>query len=269
MSVEAPTNPESTGESAMWRGIDFSGIILVLGAGTGRLLSLLNEQVARADGTLALVGFDANDSAPFEELCRRGPLAAIRGRSRQLPVLSETVDLLVVNGVLRRVPEGRLGLILEEFWRVLVPGGRLRVSDIIDPSETDYNLAWAMRNEIVRKLSRALERPAALSVSLRDAAVAIRATGFEDAAISILAGYLLTDAWLGETVSAVRAMASRVANRTLRDDILDNDLESLVEFYHRGGQRAAERFALKASKPGDLALAMEASFTEDDLVGPE
>jgi SAM-dependent methyltransferase len=184
-------------------------------------------------------------------------------------MLDNTVDLLALSGVLREVPENRLGVVLDEIWRVLVPGGQLRISDIIEPSEAEYNHAWAERNRVVRRLGQILDRPTALSVDLRQVAQAARAVGFESLAVTVLPGLLLTDAWLEETVNALRTMVGRVADRAERDEILNRDLPRLVAAYSEGEQRAAERFVLRGTKIGDLALNMEASFTEEDLLGPD
>ncbi len=198
-------------------------------------------------------------------LREQAPVLLMRGRYRQIPLLSETVDLLVVNGVLREVPESRLMAIFEEFWRVLVPGGQIRISDIIEPTSGDRTLAWAERNRIVRKLGAWLEMPTALSVNLPEAAKAMRSAGFENPRVTILPGYALTDAWLEETVNAIRNMASRLVDRGKRDEVLERDINRLIASYTQGEQRAAERFVLSGRKVGSLALEMEASFTEEDL----
>ena len=93
--------------------------------------------------------------------------------------------------------------------------------------------------------------------------------GFEDLALSFLPGYGLTDAWLEETVNAIRNMAGRVGDHILRSEILNRDVGRLVAAYAQGDQRAAERFVLQGVKVGDLALSMESSFTEEDLLGPQ
>ncbi|MHB0857191.1 MAG: class I SAM-dependent methyltransferase [Anaerolineae bacterium] len=256
---------ETTISETTWRGVDFSGVTLVLGAGTGRLLELLNERAAASGGTLAVIEFSPRLLAPLAPLSASGPLVRINARPRHIPLLSETVDLLVASSVLRETPESRLKALSEEFWRVLVPGGRLRISDIIDPTEAEDNRAWAQRAAIVRKLADALDRPTALAVNVQAAAMALRATGFENLSAALLPGYALTDAWLEETVNAVRAMAARLVNRTLRDEVLHRDIDHLIRAYALGQQRAAPRFVLQGTKPGDLALDMEAGFTEEDL----
>ena len=60
-----------------------------------------------------------------------------------------------------------------------------------------------------------------------------------------------------------------MVERELRDQILNQDLQQLIASYTRGGQRAAERFVLQGTKIGDMALTMEAPFTEEDLLGLE
>lgn len=269
MAESEPLNGGANLDSPMWRGIDFSGVTVVVGAGTGRLLELLLEQVSASRGNLVVVSQRADLLQPLAPLREAGPLTLLQGRSRELPMLDNTVDLLALSGVLREVPENRLGVVLDEIWRVLVPGGQLRISDIIEPSEAEYNHAWAERNRVVRRLGQILDRPTALSVDLRQVAQAARAVGFESLAVTVLPGLLLTDAWLEETVNALRTMVGRVADRAERDEILNRDLPRLVAAYSEGEQRAAERFVLRGTKIGDLALNMEASFTEEDLLGPD
>jgi SAM-dependent methyltransferase len=269
MSESQPTHGQHIEEASLWRGVDFSGLTVVLGVGTGRLINLLNEEVVAAQGRLIVLGYNLAQIKTLAPLQVSSHLTLMQGRPRQIPVLSEAVDLLVVNGVLREVPENRLDVMFEELWRVLVPGGRLRISDIIEPSEAAQHHAWAERNRIVRRLGQALEQPTALSVNLPRAAAALRAVGFENPNLALLPGYVLTDAWLEETVNAMRAMAARVTDRPLRNAILNQDLKRLVAAYAEGEQRAAQRFVLRATKVGELALDMEASFTEDDLLTSE
>jgi ubiquinone/menaquinone biosynthesis C-methylase UbiE len=253
---------------ALWRGIDFSGITVIVGVGTGRMIELVAQRVAASDGRLIVVDPRSRRLETLEELAREGLLLPIQGRQRQIPVVSETVDLLVVNGVLREVPEARLTAIFEEYWRVLVPGGQLRVSDIIAPLDAEHNLAWQERNRTIRKIGDTLDRPAALAVDLTAAARAMQSAGFENLKCSLLPGYALTDAWLEETVHAIRAMTARIVEPSVRHEIVQSDLPRLTAAYAVGDQRAAERFVLAGRKVGNLALDMRASFTEEDLVPP-
>lgn len=249
----------------IWRGVDFSGLTVVLGAGTGQLIRLLYEQAKAADGQVIVLSFGREPLQALAASASDSRLTRIQGRPRQVPVLAEVADLLVVSGVLREVPPAKLDPMTEELWRILVPGGRLRISDIVEPGEAPHNMAWSERNRVVRKLAAALEQPTALAVSLPIVAAAVQRAGFENLAVSLLPGYALTDEWLENTIASIRTMTSRLVDRSIRDEVLGSCLERLKAAYARGGQRAAERFVLRGSKPGDLALDMESSYVEEDL----
>ena len=254
-------------QDELWRGIDLSGISVVLGLAGGRLVQALARQAAIAgDGRVIAMGYDLDALEQLLPLMVPLPVSPVNARLRQIPLLDETVDLLVMNGTLRQVPESQLLAMCQEIWRVLVPGGQLRIADLVEPSEAPYNEAWRIRNELIAKLGRALERPTALYVNLTQAAAALTEIGFENLAVSLLPGYPLTEAWLDSTQQAVQAMVSRVVDTELRDEVLQHDLQRLISAYQLGEQRAAERFVLRGSKIGDLALNMQASFTEEDLV---
>lgn len=259
-TTDAPNDTE-------WYGPDLSGLTVAVGVGTGRLIEMLSKRVASAGGILGVMGRQTSDFEALASLKRQSRVAFIRGHPRQIPVCDETVDLLLINGVLREVPSQRLTMVCLEFQRVLVPGGKLRVSDIIEPTEMAYNQAWTVRNEIVRDLGLTLDRPTALAVDLTRAASALRSAGFDDLTVSLLPGYLLTDSWLEETVSGVRAMASRVVDRSTREHILDGALNHLVSVYRQGGQRAAERFVLRGTKFSGQAARTAAFSLDSEVAG--
>jgi SAM-dependent methyltransferase len=262
MSEQTNPQPERTpDDGALWRGIDLSGVTLVLGAGTGLLLEMLCQQAALVGGLVVVAG--PNRAALAVE--QVGQAARLLARTRRLPLADGCVDLVVMNGALREVLPTRYEALFEELWRVLVPGGQMRIADIVEPSEASYDWAWRQRNAIVRRMAESLDLPTALAVDLRRAAMAARATGFEDLGLSLLPGVPLGDAWLQETVNALRGMLGRVPDAEVRRQISERDLPALVAAYQRGDQRAAERFVLQGRKVGSLALDMEASFTEADL----
>ncbi len=263
--TQGESGQDGDSNQSIWRGVDFSGLTLVLGAGGGRLVDVLAAQVRQADGHLAVVDYQIPALRELVPEHGHSP-QCLRARYRQLPLLAESVDLLVVNGVLREAPGSRYEALFDEFWRVLVQGGRLRVSDILEPTEADYDQAWHERNAIVRALAALMDKPAALSVDLTAAAKALRQVGFEDLSVALLPGLALTDAWLEETVNAVHGMAARLADRSQRDQIIERKVPNLIAAYAAGNQRAPERFVLSGRKVGSLALDMESSFTEDDLL---
>jgi hypothetical protein len=264
--AQSEQEPDGGAGQTLWRGVDLSGVIVLLGTGTGRLIEMLLTQVSRADGQLLVLDAHLPRLLRIAPLREHGPLVAARARIGPLPLLGDSVDLMVLNGVLREVPESRYPDLFDELWRVLVPGGTLRISDIIEPSAEEYDSAWRERNRLVRRLAKELAKPAAVAVALPAAARALRAIGFEELACTLLPGYLLTDAWLEETINALHSMAARLVDRSVRDELVQREIPRLAAAYALGDQRAAERFVLTGRKVGSLALDMKASFTEDDLL---
>ncbi|MFO7698754.1 MAG: class I SAM-dependent methyltransferase [Anaerolineae bacterium] len=255
---------------ALWRGIDLSGTTAVIGLGEGRLIETLARQAAAAGaGHVVAIGFRLDGLSPLRESLSSLPVGYVNARPHSLPLQDSTVDLLVMSGSLRQIPVTALHSFFEEIWRVLVPGGQLRIADIIEPSEAAYNAVWRQRNALIDKVARALERPTALYANLTATAEALNIVGFENLAVTLLPGYPLSETWIESTEEAVLAMASRLADPELRRQVLEHDLPRLLRAFRSGEQRAAERFVLRGSKVGALALDMEASFTESDLVSDD
>lgn len=252
-------------DDGLWKGLDLSGLTVVLGAGTGAMLDLLLQRVSAASGQLAVMEPRLSDA---RELGRREPreaIAIVVGRPRRLPFIDEGIDLLVVNGTLREAPADGLSGLAREMWRVLVPGGSLRLADIVGPGEQPSDRAWATRNHIVSRLSQALGRQPGLALDVRAAAHALSGAGFEQLGLTLLPGYALSSAWLEDTVRAARDMTSGVADPSARHEIIDQLVPRLIDAFAEGGQRAAQRVVIRGVKPGGLAESMTASFSEADL----
>lgn len=268
MSSDRPS-PDAEHET-LWRGTDLSGNTVVIGQGEGHLIETLARQAAASGGGQVIVlGYRQDELSDLRGRLGELSVSYVNARSRIIPLRDATVDLLVMNGSLRQVPSAALYSLFEEVWRVLVPGGQLRIADIIEPSEAPYNSAWRERNALIARVAEALKRPVALYANLKATAETLTTIGFENLAVSLLPGYPLTEAWLENTEEAVMAMASRLVDPELRQQVLEHDLARLLRAYRSGKQRAPERFVLRGSKVGNLSLDMEASFTEDDLVGDD
>lgn len=247
-------NETQTESSSLWRGLDLSGVTLAVGVGSGRLLTSLAQEIAQAEGTLLVTSWERQS---LRALRAEGLASVCQAQMQHLPLRSETADLAVYIGTLRDVPETHLQPVLAELWRVLVPGGRFRIADLVEPSDMPYNAAWRERNEITRTLGRIMQRPVSLAVDLKKTAVVLQRLGFEDLQVALLPGAGLTDEWLEETINAFRGLAARLVDIESRRRILDQHLPRLMDAYAQGDQRAAERFVLGGYKPGNLAVQME------------
>ena len=99
------------------------------GAGTDLLLAALH---VGAEGRA--IGVDMTEA--MRDRARRGAAAlglaqveVREGEATALPVETETVDVVISNGVLNLVPEKRTAV--AEIRRILKPGGRLQIADIV------------------------------------------------------------------------------------------------------------------------------------------
>ena len=248
------TEQTQNDSGSIWQGLDLSGVTVAVGTGSGRLLASLSQEIEAAEGTLLVASWEP---ASLQPLRSQTVADVCQAQMQHLPLRPETADLVLYIGTLRDVPSSHLQATLAELWRVLVPGGRFRIADLVEPTDMPYNAAWRQRNEITRTLGRFMGRPVSLAVDLKATAVALQRLGFEDLQVALLPGAGLTDQWLEETVNALRGLAARLVDINHRRLIIDQQLPRLVDAYAQGDQRAAERFVLSGYKPGDLALQME------------
>lgn len=119
--------------------------VLDIGCGAGMDLLL----AARRSGPSGkLIGVDMTPA--MLELAKRSALKAglwgnvevRRGTAEQLPVESESVDVVLSNGVLNLSPDKLSAF--REIYRVLKPGGRLHLADVIVQRE----LSLAARSDV-------------------------------------------------------------------------------------------------------------------------
>ena len=119
--------------------------VLDIGCGAGMDLLLAAH---RAGASGQAIGIDMTPS--MLELAKRGAIKAglwetvevRRGMAEELPVESETVDVVISNGVLNLSPDKDRAF--REVFRVLRPGGRLYLADVVVQRE----LSLAARSDV-------------------------------------------------------------------------------------------------------------------------
>ena len=120
-------------------------IVLDIGCGAGMDLLLAAR---RASPSGHAIGVDMTIS--MIELAKRGALKTDlwhntevrRGMAEELPVASESVDVVISNGVLNLSPDKDRAF--REVYRVLRPGGRLYLADVVVQRE----LSLAARSDV-------------------------------------------------------------------------------------------------------------------------
>lgn len=113
--------------------------VLDLGSGAG-----LDAIIAawQTGPTGQVIGLDLNPA-----MCRKAAANAAEtgsrfecreGRMEDIPVPSETVDVVLSNGVINL--SFRKRRVIEEMFRVLKPGGRISITDIVSGKELSQNI---------------------------------------------------------------------------------------------------------------------------------
>ncbi len=113
--------------------------VLDLGSGAG-LDSILAARRAGPDG--AVIGVDLNpvmcDKARAHVAESGAVLDCRSGRMEEIPVPDESVDVVLSNGVINL--SFRKRKVMEEMYRVLRPGGRISITDIVSGKQLSQNI---------------------------------------------------------------------------------------------------------------------------------
>ena len=177
--------------------------VLDLGSGGG-IDVLLSAR--RVGPTGKAFGLDMTDEmlALAEENRRRSGLANVhflKGEIEHIPLPDESVDVIISNCVINL--SGDKDRVLREAFRVLKPGGRFAVSDVV------------VRGEVPPAIRRSMELWAgcvAGALSDRDYLDKLAAAGFRDASIEVTRIYAAADArdLLAGQGAEVEALAAEV-----------------------------------------------------------
>jgi ubiquinone/menaquinone biosynthesis C-methylase UbiE len=181
-------------------------VVLDLGSGGG-IDVLLSAR--RVGPTGKAYGLDITDE--MLELARKNALEAgvknvefLRGRIEEIPLPSNSVDVIISNCVINLSGDKRT--VLEEAFRVLKPGGRFAVSDVVVEGELPADVKQSMELWI---------GCVAGALSDREFSALLSESGFEQPSIEFTRTYDFEDAkaFLANTGLDADRIATEVAGR--------------------------------------------------------
>jgi len=185
--------------------------VLDLGSGAGNDAFVARQLVGEEGQVIGLDFTPAMVRKATENAAKLGfsNVRFIRGDIEAIPLPDATADVIVSNCVLNLLPEKTKGF--AEMFRVMKPGGRFAVSDIVVEGDLPDNVRH-VAELYAGCVSGAIEKAAYLD--------GLRAAGFEDLAVHKEKEYTLTRELLAEylddtDVNAFLASGSRVLSITV------------------------------------------------------
>lgn len=182
--------------------------VLDVGCGTGVVTRMLAER-AGVDGHVT--GLDPSEAmlAEARRYSQSPPIAWIAGEGEHLPFSDASFDAVTAQFSLRNMRDWSAGL--QEMVRVLKPGGRLVVLDIVQPLSTLGSLAWNGLKAVTQHLTGShVKAYQWLGMSIEHAPTRMELLA-EASRLGI--GAAMAHGWLGDLVVAVSGVKGDPADR--------------------------------------------------------
>ncbi|MDX5445996.1 MAG: methyltransferase domain-containing protein [Zoogloeaceae bacterium] len=103
--------------------------VLDVGSGSGTDVLIASRLAGAAGSVIAFDMTPAMLAKLKRNVARASNVGIVQGEAGAIPLADRTVDAVTSNGVLNLVPDKRAAI--GEIWRVLRPGGRVQIADIV------------------------------------------------------------------------------------------------------------------------------------------